>query len=167
MKDKKRISKQKGVELAMQLLEKGYATEQIMAEIGGKWRIAPSTIEKHIAEARAKLSEKRQLIEKELLALEIEAEKKAREKAIMSIQDRKEFLTKIATAETNLQKIGGQTVSIIVWDDGRKEIVTLADKHKAIQELNKMDGGYAPKKIEHSGESVESFLDQFKNVNVE
>ncbi len=164
---KKRISKQKGVELALRRLEKGYPVEDIVSEIVINCHVVDRTANRYIAEAREKIAEKRKVIDKELLALEVEAEKIAREKAIMSIQDRKEYLTRIANANTDMKTMNGQSVSLIEWDDGRKEVITISDKHKAIQELNKMDGGYAPKKVQHSGESVESFLDQFKNVNVE
>src|SRR5680860_709940 len=121
---KKRISKQKGVELAMKLLEQGYASGDIISEICGNFRITDRTVENYIAEAREKLSAKRQVIDEELLKLEVEAEKLAREKAIMSIQDRKEYLTKIVLAPSDIQKVGGQMVSIVVWDDGRKELIT-------------------------------------------
>lgn len=53
-------------------------------------------------------------------------------------EDRAEYLTWVVTAKTDIMTVGGKIVEVYVHEDGRKEIITNADRQRAIAELNKM-----------------------------
>lgn len=63
---------------------------------------------------------------------------KKKEQNYMSREERREYLTWIVNAKTDIAKIGNQFFEVYVHPDGRKEIITNADRQRAISILNKM-----------------------------
>lgn len=80
----------------------------------------------------------------------LQTKKEELKSEILSIQQRKEFLTKLITAKTRVTQFGKATIETFQdnEDDDRLEIITNDIKIRALQELNKMDGAYTPTQFE-------------------
>ena len=148
VKTKPRISKQKAISEIVKGLRKGLATEDIISGIVSKSQITERTLYRHLEEAKAIHFKEQQEIERLAREQILEAKKEELKSEILSIQQRKEFLTKLITAKTDVTQFGKTTIETLKNDDGRLEVVTNDIKIRALQELNKMDGAYTPTQFE-------------------
>lgn len=148
VKTKPRISKQKAISEIVKGLRKGYSRDVIFAEIRNNSQIGIRTLDTYLPEAQELHFKEQQEIERLAREQILEAKKEELKSEILSIQERKEYLTKLITAKTDLAQVGKATVEVLKHDDGRLEVITNDIKIRALQELNKMDGAYAPTKSE-------------------
>ena len=148
MKTKPRISKQKAISEIVKGLRKGLATEDILSGIVSKSQITERTLYRYLEEAKETHSKEQQEIERLAREQLLQTKKEELKSEILSIQKRKEYLTKVVTAETDLIQVGKATVEVLTHDDGRREIITNDIRIRALQELNRMDGAYTPTQFE-------------------
>ena len=148
MSKKPRISKQKAISEIVKGLRRGLTRDVLLAKIGEKWQIAERTFDRYLDEAREKHTQEQQEAERVVHEQLIQAKKEELKSDIITIQQRKEYLTRIVTAETDIRTIGKSTVEVLEHPDGRREIITNALRINALQELNRMDGAYSPEKFE-------------------
>lgn len=152
MKTKPKISKQKAISEIVKGLRKGYSREDLLASIGVKWQIASRTFDRYFPEAQETHSKEQQEIERLAREQLIQTKKEELKSEILSIQQRKEFLTKLITAKTRVTQFGKATIETFQNegddDDDRLEIITNDIKIRALQELNRMDGAYTPTQFE-------------------
>lgn len=141
-------SEQAQVNFIMDCLRKGEQRKDVLAKFVKKWQSAST----RTFDRRLKQAEKEVAKEQERIRTEAEsnvAEKvKGLESKIMTALERQIYLTQIANCKSDIKKLGNFFYQIIEFEDGRKEFITQADKLKAIQELNKMCGDYAPQRID-------------------
>ena len=148
MKTKPRISKQKAISEIVKGLRKGYSRDVIFATIRKNSQIGVRTLDTYLPEAQELHSKEQQEIERLAREQLLQTKKEELKNDIISIQKRKEYLTKVVTAETNLIQVGKATVEVLTHDDGRREIITNDIRIRALQELNRMDGAYTPTQFE-------------------
>ena len=120
-----------------------------------KWDLTRPTFIRRWNIAKEQHTEKQQEIKARVAELDTAAAIEARKKAIMTADERKEYLTKLINGEIKAKRpfvIGGKIMEY-------PEEPTHSDRIKAIAELNKMDGDYAPVKsnvvISKVGKEVE------------
>jgi uncharacterized protein (DUF885 family) len=142
-------NEQAQINFIIECLRKGEKRKDILTKFKKNWQnISTSTFDKRLGKAKIQIQSELSTIKKKIdknLAEEYEK----RKKNIMSFIERQEYLTKIITCKTDLQQFGNSYFQVLEFEDGRKEVITLSDKLKAIAELNKMDGAYAATKHEH------------------
>ena len=148
MNKKPRISKQKAISEIVKGLRKGMATLDILVAIDSKWKLGEATYYRYLEEAKEIHSKEQQEIERLAHEQLLQTKKEELKSDIISIQKRKEYLTKVVTAETDLIQVGKTTVEVLTHDDGRREIITNDIRIRALQELNRMDGAYTPTQFE-------------------
>ena len=148
MKTKPRISKQKAISEIVKGLRKGYSRDVIFATIRKNSQIGVRTLDTYLPEAQELHFKEQQEIERLAREQLLQTKKEELKSEILSIQQRKEFLTKLITAKTKVTQFGKATIETLENDDGRLEVVTNDIKIKALQELNKMDGAYTPTQFE-------------------
>ena len=148
MKTKPRISKQKAISEIVKGLRKGLATEDILALICTNFHLTRRSFFNYLEEAQETHFKEQQEIERLAREQLLQTKKEELKSEIISIQERKEYLTKVVTAKTDLVQVGKTTVEILKHDDGRREIITNDIRIRALQELNKMDGAYTPTQFE-------------------
>ncbi len=147
MSKKPRISKQKAISEIVKGLRKGLATSDIIGVIRSNSELPESTFFDYLDEAKEIHNKEQQEVQRLAHEQLIEAKKEELKSDIISIQKRKEYLTKVVTSETDLIQVGKVTVEVLTHDDGRREIITNDIRIKALQELNRMDGAYSPELI--------------------
>ena len=147
MKTKPRISKQKAISEIVKGLRKGLAVENIFELICTKFDLSRGSFYNYLDEAKEIHSKEQQEVQRVAHEQLIQAKKEELKSDIISIQKRKEYLTKVVTAETDLIQVGKATVEVLTHDDGRREIITNDIRIRALQELNRMDGAYSPELI--------------------
>lgn len=150
--DNLKSNKQVIVDFIVSCLEKGERRNVILAKVGKKWQntpVSPRTFDRLLKIANTQHQEKQQHIKVELAKVDAYAAVEARKKAIMSTEERKEYLTKLIYGEIEVP------YKEVKWNPVTKafetiEFVELAGhtaRINAIAELNKMEGDYAPNKI--------------------
>ena len=147
MSKKPRISKQKAISEIVKGLRKGYSRDVIFATICNNFQISIRTLDTYLLKAEQIHNKEQQEVQRLAHEQLIEAKKEELKSDIISIQKRKEYLTKVVTSETDLIQVGKVTVEVLTHDDGRREIITNDIRIKALQELNRMDGAYSPELI--------------------
>ena len=118
-----------------------------------KFQFSERTFYNHHKKAVIQHTIKQEAIKKELAEIDKQAAIEARKKAIMTADERKEYLTKIIQGKIKVP------YTEIKYNSGMQafetfELVELAShtaRINAIAELNKMEGDYAPTKMEHTG----------------
>jgi len=148
VKAKPRISKQKAISEIVKGLRKGYSRDVIFATIRKNSQIGIRTLDTYLPEAQELHSKEQQELERLAREQLLQTKKEELKSEIISIQKRKEYLTKVVTAETDLIQVGKTTVEVLTHDDGRREIITNDIRIRALQELNRMDGAYTPTQFE-------------------
>ena len=148
MKTKPRISKQKAISEIVKGLRRGLAVENIFELICTKFDLSRGSFYNYLDEAKGIHSKEQQEVQRVAHEQLIQAKKEELKSEIISIQKRKEYLTKVVTAETDLIQVGKTTVEVLTHDDGRREIITNDIRIRALQELNRMDGAYTPTQFE-------------------
>lgn len=142
-----KASKQVIIDAIIKEIEQGKTYTKVMAVNGRKWQMPERTFNRYWKTANIQHTTKQEAIKKELEEIDKQMAIESRKKAILSADERKEYLTKIITAKIDLKKIGNMHAPIWEKEDGTKEIIDVQDKLKALAELNKMEGDYAPTKV--------------------
>lgn len=135
--------KQIQVDFIISCLEKGEQRGGILVKAGKKWGISKSAFDRLLKIAKDQHFIKHGAIKKKLEEVDTEAAIEARKKAIMTSDERKEYLTKIITGEIKVTRqiiIGGKLKQCPEYPSHR-------DRISAISELNKMCGDHAPAKM--------------------
>lgn len=123
-------------------IEQGKDRGKLLATIAKKWQISNRTFDRHWKTAQEQHIDRQQALKERLTKVDEQAAIEARKKAIMTADERKEYLTKLVNGEIKAKRpfvIGGKIMEY-------PEEPTHSDRIKAIAELNKMDGDYAPVK---------------------
>jgi hypothetical protein len=142
--------KQTIIDFIISCLEKGEQRGNILVKTGKKWGTSKSAFDRWLKIAKQQLTDKQQAIKKELEAIDKAAAIEARKKAIMTADERKEYLTKIINGEVKFKKpffVKGKIMEYPAEPD-------VADRMKAISELNKMEGDYAETAIRLKGDAL-------------
>lgn len=121
----------------------------ILSKYAKKWQCSPRSLDRYIASAQQEAKEVQELKKKAEADALYETTKDAEKRRIMTVEERKEYLTKIINGEIDIP------YTDVKWDQKQKKFVTIKfselSSHpariSAIAELNKMDGSYAPTKI--------------------
>ena len=142
-------SKQIIIDAIIKEIEKGTGRGEVVARYCKKFQKSARTIDTYWKTANEQQKERQEKASKAADRAYITAKEKAAVEAVMSKQERMEYLTKIAKGEFENE------TKKPAWNNHKKvfEIVTVREKPqdhtviKAIAELNKMEGDYAPAKI--------------------
>ena len=132
------------IDAIIKQIEKGKAYGTTLAQFVTKWHISKRTFDRYWKIANEQHTEKQQDIKSKLAIIDEKAAIDARKKAIMSADDRKEWLTKMIMGEMKAKRpfvIGGKIMEY-------PEDPSHTDRLKALAELNKMEGDYAPTKTQ-------------------
>lgn len=125
-------------------IEKGTSRGKVLGKIGKKWEISRTTFDRHWKIANIQQKERQDKAKEASDAAYIQASAEAAKKAVMSSQERKELLTKIAKGELFTKEAhpvnAGEYIDVPV-------AIETQERLKAIAELNKMEGDYAPAKV--------------------
>jgi hypothetical protein len=135
------------IDFIIHCLKNGEQRGNILVKAGKKWGISKSAFDRFLKTAKEQHSIAAEAIKKEMVAIDTAAAIEARKRDIMTADQRKEYLTIIINCKTDIKKFDRQFFQIVELPDGRKEFISMADKLKAISELNKMEGDYAPTKV--------------------
>ena len=118
MKTKKRISKTESIKQILNLLRKGYATEEILEEISSNWVLPETTFYNHFKEAKKTYNNELQEQKKELEAIRLTEVKKAAQKGLKSkferdleLQNDIEYYQDVLSGKIKTTFILGQKVS--------------------------------------------------------
>lgn len=141
--------KQNIINAIVKEIEKGSSYATVLKLNETKWHLTKSTFIRRWKEAQQQHIVKQQGIKEAVAIVEVEQAIEARKKEILTAQERKELLTEIALGKIEIP------TSELRYDSNEKKfvmqpVVKLPDhstRIKAISELNKMDGDYAPTKI--------------------
>jgi hypothetical protein len=145
-------SKQIIIDEIISQIEQGKTKVKILAKFGGKWRIASRTYDRYWKNAQEQHNAKQEAIKKELEEIDKQAAIEARKKAIMTAEERKEYLTRIINGEIEVP------YTEVKYNAGLKmfetfefmELASHTARINAIAELNKMEGDYAPTKVDNT-----------------
>ena len=125
MKTKKRISKTESIKQILNLLRKGYATEEILEEISSNWVLPETTFYNHFKDAKKTYNNELQEQKRELEAIRLTEVKKAAQKGLKSkferdveIQDEIEHYKSVLSGEKKVSFILGQKYRD--WETDRK-----------------------------------------------
>lgn len=135
--------KQTIIDFIVSCLENGEQRGNILVKTGKKWGTSKSAFDRWLKIAKEQHTVKHDAIKKQLAIIDTAAAIQARKKAIMNAEERKEYLTRILSGELKVKKpfvIGGKIMEYNFEPDH-------ADRLKALAELNKMEGDYAPSKV--------------------
>jgi hypothetical protein len=139
LKDRKKVI----IDYVVSCLKNGEQRAAILVKVGKKWGTSKSAFDRLLKIAKEQHNNERETINKELAELDIQTAIEARKKTIMTADERKVYLTQIIKGEVKFKRlfvIGGQIMEYPSEPD-------IMDRLKAIAELNKMEGSYAPSKI--------------------
>lgn len=132
------------IEFIKDCLRGGLQRKDIFAKFSKKWQtVASRTFDTRLKAAKDSLQQELKAI-KAKTKVNVAKEVEARKIKIMSVIERQEMLSKIANGELKVEKaIATQFGAEIVMINP-----DMNDRIKAISELNKMGGDYAPTKNE-------------------
>ena len=141
--------KQIQIDFVISCLQKGEQRGKILAKFVKKWQTSERGFDRVWKIAKQQHTDNQQLIKEKLAAIDIAAATNARKKAIMTADERKEYLTKIILGEIQVP------YQEVKWNPLTKEFETIdfvelanhSTRISAISELNKMEGDYAPTKV--------------------
>lgn len=145
----------KQIEFIKTALRSGSKRGKIWQKFGKIWQnMSERTFDRRLKEAEKDLQEEQKRIQKEA-EKGIQKEIEQRKSKILTTIERKEILTQIALGKIPLKKP--------MVCDGVIELIDVVpdwmDRKNAIAELNKMDGDYAPQKLDHTtkGNEIRQF----------
>ena len=141
--------KQEKIDFIVLQLEKGKTRGKILAEFVKKWQISIRTFDRFLKSADIKLRDRQKKASEAADAAYIKAKEEAAKNAVMSKQERLEYLTKIVKGEIEVP------YSETKWDAVQKKFVIIkfvelpnhTARISAITEMNKMEGDHAPAKV--------------------
>jgi len=148
-------NKQVIIDAIIKQLENGKERGNILATVGKKWQLSTRTFDRLLKIAQQQHTIKQQAIKDAIAKDTTIKELESRKQAIMTAIERKEKLTKIANGEQMAfqQLLGNGKIAKGLM------VPTLTEQMKAIAELNKMEGDYAPTKVANTdtdGNNVKS-----------
>lgn len=140
-----KTNKQVLIDSIVELISQGKSYKDAKAITG----IANATFARYWNKAQDIHAEQLQKLKDALAEVERDAAIEARKKAILNADERKEILTQIAKGEIEIP------VKEAKWNSSTKtfqlinyvEVPSHSSRIKAIEELNKMEGDYAPTKV--------------------
>ena len=138
-------------------LTKGEQRAAMLVKAGKKWGTSKSAFDRLLKIAKEQHTERQQTIKSKIAIIDEQAAIDARKKAIMNTDERKEWLTKMIMGEMKAKRpfvIGGKIMEY-------PEDPSHTDRLKALAELNKMDGDYAPTKTaftDTTGKDIFQFI---------
>lgn len=151
-------NKQHIIDALIKEVEQGKSFDTCLKLSETKWNLTRSTFIRRWKTANQQHRDAQQAIKKELAVLDTQSAINARKKAIMTADERKELLTRIAQGEIRIKipyVIGGKIMEYPAEPSAN-------DRRNAIAELNKMGGDYAPTKVANTdaeGNNVVPFTD--------
>ncbi len=166
-------NKQIVIDAIIKGIEIGKDRGKLLATIGKKWQISQRTFDRYWKTAQQQHISKQDALKKELAEVDKQAAIEARKKAIMTAEERKEYLTRIINGEIEVP------YTEVKYNAGLKifetfefmELASHTARINAIAELNKMEGDYAPTKVANTdkeGNDVpplsESQVDKILNI---
>lgn len=142
-------NKQIIIDAIIKEIEQGKSYTAVMAVNGRKWQMPERTFNRYWKTANEQHLIKQEAIKKELAEVDKEAAINARKKAIMTAEERKEWLTKVVNGEILV------TLKKPFWNPDLKKMqyvpvanpADITERLKASAELSKMEGDYAPTKV--------------------
>ena len=155
MKQKKRISKTESIKQILNLLRKGYATEEILEEISSNWVLPETTFYNHLKEAKAMYQSELQRQQKAIEEVREQEVKKVAQKGLKSklerdleLQSDIEYYQDVLSGKIKTTFILGQKVS--ATESLPIQIVLLIQKtiNDLRIELSKRLGEYATTQVE-------------------
>jgi hypothetical protein len=136
-------SKQVIIDDIVAQVELGKERGNVLATIGKKWQLSQRTFDRYWKEANKQHTERQGTIKAATMELDTTAALNAKEGHIASVLERKAFLTKIMRGEADIiETTHNEKLGITTFE--RKPNPT--EQIKALSELNKMEGDYAPVK---------------------
>lgn len=146
------------VEEIITAMKQGKLFKDVVDLAKTKHGITRRTFQRLWTEASVIWAERRAKIEERLIELDAQAALKDRQRQIMSASERKEYLSQLIQKPIKVRKVGGKIEMVHEYldDDGvlQSEILNNEIKLKAMSELNRMCGDYAPTKVEQTGSMV-------------
>jgi len=141
-----KIRRQIIVQEIVKLILDGKSYLEVLSLIEPKCAISRATFTRYWKEAGIKAIDERIEMESLIHDATIHLEIESRARAIMTANERREFLTKVARGEIKftIYKVVDKTLHELKVSPG------FQDRIKAIAELNKMDGDYAPIKVSNT-----------------
>jgi hypothetical protein len=144
-----KANKQTVIDAIIDQIKQGKATEKICAAICTKFQFTERTFYNRFKIAQEQHSSESLAIKEAIAKVGKQAAIDARIKAIMTSDERKEYLTKLILGEIKIP------YSEKKWNPGTKKFQTLnfvelpghAARVSAIAELNRMEGDYQPTKV--------------------
>jgi hypothetical protein len=148
-------------------LEQGKSRAAVLSKIVKKCQCSDRTFDRYWKIAMQQHTEKQQAIKEAVAEVDKQAAVAARKKAIMTSEERKEYLTKLIQGQVKVPytevkwnpKTGKfQTIKFV-------ELAGHSVRVSAIAELNKMEGDHAPTKVActtKDGEDIAPLLDYSK-----
>jgi hypothetical protein len=141
-------------------IEIGKDRGKLLATIGKKWQLSQRTFDRYWKIAQQQHLAKQQTIKEEIAKIDKDAAIEARKKAIMTADERKEYLTQIIKGEIEVP------YTEVKYNPGIKSFETIqfvelashTARINAIAELNKMEGDYAPTKVAKTNVAGEDVL---------
>lgn len=145
-------NKQVQIDFIISCLQNADDRGKTLAKVGKKWQISIRTFDRLFKIAKEQHTEAQGLLKKAKTDVIIEQGIKELKLNILTAQERKEYLTKLVNGETTVKKVIGY--ELIMNASGKKvpQLITIQDEPnhndriKALAELNKMEGEYAPTK---------------------
>jgi hypothetical protein len=142
-------NKQVIIDFIVSCLKKGEQRGNILVKVGKKWGTSKSAFDRLLKNAKEQHTAQQQALNDKLAAVDAQEAIEARKKAIMTANERKEYLTRIILGEIKVP------YKEVKWDRVKEEFVTIdfvelaghSARISAIAELNKMEGAYAPTKV--------------------
>jgi hypothetical protein len=146
------------VDFLVKEIEKGKLRGEVLSKFVKKWQISDRSFDRYWKIANTKQHERQEMASKAADAAYIKAKEDAAISAVMSSQERKEYLTKIVNGDVKFKKpfvIRGKIMEYPSEPDA-------SDRLKAIAELNKMEGDYAETILKLKGDKDNPILDLSK-----
>ncbi len=145
----KKPNKQVQIDFIISCLKNGEQRGKILVKAGKKWGTSKSSFDRLLKIAKEQYSVTQASLKAELEEVDKQAAIEARKKAIMTAEERKEYLTKIILGEVKIPKTeiryDSKTAKFETID--LLELPNHQSRINAISELNKMYGDYAPTKV--------------------
>jgi hypothetical protein len=137
------------IEFIKSCLRKGEKRETILGKFGKKWEtVSRTTFDRRLSSAVLEMGEELKAIEQRT-EQSINKEVEARTGSILTAIERQEYLTQIIKGEIkipNTKFFFDSRLSAVIHQEV-EEYPDHAARIRAIAELNKMDGAYAPTKV--------------------
>ena len=143
------------IDFIITCLEKGEERGNILVKVGKKWGTSKSALDRYLKIAKEQHSIKQKSIKESLVQLDKQAAVIARKKAIMTADERKEYLTKLIKGEIKVPytEVKWNPKTLKFSKHQFVEVAPHSARITAISELNKMEGDYAPTKVSQTDSS--------------